>query len=1023
MFTRREFLKTTALGAGIIGSGAWTAEAATRKNTSAQAVAEYVCLMPSHKVPLIASVDVLIIGGSSGAVAAAVEAAGNGASVFLASSLPYLGDDICGTLRLWHTPTGKEEQLPPLAAKIFTDTASPVTPLHVKTVLEDELINNGVQFLYSSYFANVLYDKKGKPAGGLIVNRSGCQAIAAKTLIDASTSAVVARACKLPLTGKAPDRQQYEFTVVGNTRKTDEHIVQTEELPPVRVGDKSYPALRYTFEFAANGSTCADLCLTEQQIRDITWDPDQVDSADELSYVPWQQVKSNLPEAFQGKDISVEALKPQGIPNLYLLNGYADVTRDTVRQLQQPSVLIALGIQTGKAITAVLRAGQPEPVLSSLDIQKLPSSDTRNIKASAREINVRMRPNHLRSYLKISSTPLPVLGSYDLVVLGGGTSGASVGISAARQGIKTLTLEYLHGLGGMTTLGLVGRYWEGFLDGFTKEIDEGVRNMAPAEHPRQMKKRYTEEWPADWKMEWFRRQTRRAGGDIWFGAIGCGAVVEGNRVCGVVVATPYGRGVVLAKHVADSTGSADIAIAAGAGYGFTDQHSVATQGAGLGERNPGDHYNNTDWTFIDDSDVWDVSRVFVSAKAKYKGMYVSSISYLNTSTFAPYDIGKIPQTRERRRVKAEHIISVLDVVNGRRYPDTISYHRSSFDTHGFIIDPYLTLKPSGDHNKKYDADVPLRTLLPQGLEGIIVTGLGTGAHRDAMPIIRMQPCLQNQGFAVGYLIAVAVKENKTVRQVDIKKIQQYLVAMGNLPERVLTDKDNFPFSDAQFMEAASNLHNNMEGLEILLTEPQRAIPLLKQAFKEKAGTPQQLNYAQILAMLGEFTGIDVLMKEINRYGQWDPGWNYMGMSQWGACMSRLDSLIMALGYTGKKEALPAVMMYAKQLKPDSTLSHFRSVCVAFETIGDKTAAPVLKDIILSCNIKNEAVVTDYIKARSSTNNDVADTSVRNRVLKELHLARALYRCGDMDGMGETILKAYANDLHHHYALHAQSILL
>jgi flavin-dependent dehydrogenase len=1003
MFTRREFIKTTALGAGVIGSRAWTLEAATRNNMSAHA--GNVCLMPSHQVPLIDSVDVLIVGGSSGAVAAAIEAAGNGLSVFLASSLPYLGDDICGTLRLWYTPTGKEEQLPPLAAKIFTDTASPVKPLHVKTVLEDELINSGVRFLYSSYFVDMLYDKKGKPAGGLIVNRSGCQAIAAKTLIDASGNAVVARACKLPLTGIAPEKQQYEFTVVGNTRKTDEHIVRTEELPPVQVGDKNYPALRYTFEFAANGSTCADLCLTEQQIRDITWDPDQVDSADELSYVPWQQVKSNLPATYRGKDIPVEALKPKEVPNLYLLNGYADITRDTAQQLQQPSVLIALGTQAGKEITAVLRAGQPEPVLSGLDIQKFPSPDARNIKASAREINVLLRPNHLRSYLKISSTPLPVLGSYDLVVLGGGTSGASVGISAARQGIKTLTLEYLHGLGGMTTLGLIGRYWDGFREGFTKEIDEGVRDMAPAEHPRQ-KKKWNEEWPSDWKMEWFRRQTRRAGGDIWFGAIGCGAVVEGNKVCGVVVATPYGRGVVLAKHVADSTGSADIAIAAGAGYGFTDQHSVATQGAGLCKRNPGDHYNNNDWTFIDDTDVWDVSRVFVSAKVKYKGMY---------------DLCKIPQTRERRRVKAEHIVSVQDVINGRRYPDTISYHRSSFDTHGFTVDPYFTLKPPEKRHKIYDADVPLRTLLPQGLEGIIVTGLGTGAHRDAMPIIRMQPCLQNQGFAVGYLIAVAVKENKTARQVDIKKVQQYLVAMGNLPERVLTDKDNFPFSDAKFREAASSLHNNMEGLEILLTDPKRAVPLLKQAFKEKAGTPQQLNYAQTLAILGELTGIDVLMEEINRYGEWDPGWNYTGMGQFGPCMSRLDSLIMALGNTGKKEALPAITMYAKQLKTDSTLSHFRSVCVAFETIGDKTAVPVLKDIILSCGIKNE-VVTDYTKARSSTNNHTEDTSVRNRVLKELHLARALYRCGDMDGMGKTILKAYANDLHHHYALHAQGIL-
>lgn len=44
------------------------------------------------------------------------------------------------------------------------------------------------------------------------------------------------------------------------------------------------------------------------------------------------------------------------------------------------------------------------------------------------------------------------------------------------------------------------------------------------------------------------------------------------------------------------------------------------------------------------------------------------------------------------------------------------------------------------------------------------------------------------------------------------------------------------------------------------------------------------------------------------------------------------------------------------------------------------------------------------------------------VLPEIHLARALYRCGDYDGVAEKILRAYANALHAHYARHAQAIL-
>lgn len=50
-----------------------------------------------------------------------------------------------------------------LARKLFPGKNFP-TPLHIKKTLEDELIDNNVQFLYSSYVTNVLTDPSGKPA-------------------------------------------------------------------------------------------------------------------------------------------------------------------------------------------------------------------------------------------------------------------------------------------------------------------------------------------------------------------------------------------------------------------------------------------------------------------------------------------------------------------------------------------------------------------------------------------------------------------------------------------------------------------------------------------------------------------------------------------------------------------------------------------------------------------------------------------------------------------------------------------
>jgi hypothetical protein len=47
---------------------------------------------------------------------------------------------------------------------------------------------------------------------------------------------------------------------------------------------------------------------------------------------------------------------------------------------------------------------------------------------------------------------------------------------------------------------------------------------------------------------------------------------------------------------------------------------------------------------------------------------------------------------------------------------------------------------------------------------------------------------------------------------------------------------------------------------------------------------------------------------------------------------------------------------------------------------------------------------------------------RRESLRELLLARALYRCGDYQGVGKRILESYTHDLRGHLARHAQAVL-
>ena len=379
---------------------------------------------------------------------------------------------------------------------------------------------------------------------------------------------------------------------------------------------------------------------------------------------------------------------------------------------------------------------------------------------------------------------IPVLGEYDVVVVGGGTGGAPAGIAAGRQGARTLLIEYLHGLGGVGTMGYIASYYHGNRVGFSAEVDKGV--AAYGEKIREGS------WNPEHKGEWYRNALRKAGVDLWFGVLGQGVVMNGQKVVGIVVLTPQGRGVVLAKTVIDSSGNADIAAAAGAICRYTDETDVAVQGTGLPQRELGQKYTNTDYTFVDDTDVFDIWRVLVTAKMKFRGAY---------------DLGQLIDTRERRQIMGDFFFSPMDMVLKRTFPDTIVIARSNFDTHGYIIHPMFMIRPP--HRDDIDVRVPWRCLLPAGLDGIIVTGLGVSAHRDALPCIRMQADIQNQGYAAGVAAAMIAKTGSSTRQVDIKALQKHLIKVGNLPESILSEKDNFPLPRELVVEAVASVDQRL----------------------------------------------------------------------------------------------------------------------------------------------------------------------------------------------------------------------
>ncbi len=875
----------------------------------------------------------------------------------------------------------------------------PVRPLHVKRVLDDALLEAGVDFLYGCYATDVLKDDDGNLCGIVMANRAGRQAVRAKTVIDATDTALIAELAgakfRQPPKSSSGLLTAYRVVIGGEVR-SGEHV-QHRTIEPAFAGPAgkggTFNIIEYRLGVPLADDTYAAYAKADQLARSMTYDPDQQFTSDALTFLRSRRIEGQLDEPkwnseATAADLPLAAFRPKGADRLYVLSPCADVlpSADYRKLVTRPVFAIEVGARIGQAAAEEAKAITLSQNIAVAGRQ----TENSSIAGEVHEVLRGVRPT--QTGLPTVPQPtrsLPVLGRYDVVVIGGGTGGAPAGIAAGRQGAKTLVVELLHGLGGVGTSGAISRYYWGNRVGFTASVPGAVG------------------WFIEEKMEWYRSELLKAGADVWFGTLGCGTLVANGRVVGAVVATPQGRGVVLAKTVIDSTGNADIAVAAGAESIYTDHTEFGMQGTGLPGRKLGGAYNNTDFSIVDETDMLDVWHFLVYAKHKYPNAF---------------DQGRLIDTRERRRIVGGFTMTICDQMLGRTYPDSIVRTRSNFDTHGYTIDPYFEL--THPEKRGFDVYVPYRCLLPTGLDGILVTGLGVSAHRDAIPLIRMQADIQNQGYAAGTAAAMAAAADCSVREIDVRRLQKHLVEIGNLPESVLTDKDSLPLSDEQIAAAVDRLKDrDATAFAAVLAHPNQSLLLLQKAFAA-AADDDKFTYAHALAVFGDASGVDLLMERVRSTVDWDIGWNFRGMGQFGNSSSPLDVLLIALGRAGDRKALPAVLEKLEKLSPGSDFSHHRAAALSLELLKDPAAAAPLAKLLSKPEMSGYWHHTVQEAARRDAESPGGTNAVKTRreSLRELFLARALYRCGDYNGLGEKTLRAYTQDLRGHLSRHATAIL-
>jgi hypothetical protein len=135
----------------------------------------------------------------------------------------------------------------------------------------------------------------------------------------------------------------------------------------------------------------------------------------------------------------------------------------------------------------------------------------------------------------------------------------------------------------------------------------------------------------------------------------------------------------------------------------------------------------------------------------------------------------------------------------------------------------------------------------------------------------------------------------------------------------------------------------------------------------------------------------------------------------------VDGWLVALGRTRDRRALPAILKKLEQLDGASEFSHHRGVALALESLGDPSAAEPIARLLAKPGMRGR-VIERVDAAREQTGADTNDTRVRALSLRELGWGRALFRCGDHNGLGRKILTEYTQDLRGHYARHALAVL-
>ena len=414
---------------------------------------------------------------------------------------------------------------------------------------------------------------------------------------------------------------------------------------------------------------------------------------------------------------------------------------------------------------------------------------------------------------------IPLAGTYDVMVCGGGPAGIGAAIAAAESGAKTALIERFGFLGGMATAGMVDPMSEFYYDGermlggipwrFAKELI--AQGGAILEEPRGN----ISFNPETYKLV-AQRMVRAAGVELLTNTVLVDCKVDENSVDFLLVSNKNGVQVVKADYYIDATGDACLADMAGvqmlpekmapqpATLCFSmngvdteterihimhqktprfNHQALFIREKMLELRDAGEDVPlfGGPWlctTLNKGSIVLNLTRAAADATDNDNFNNAEQKMLEDVFTFARLLRKHIPEfknaeiqsiavtagTRQGRRIRGLYVLTGKEYVEGVEFEDTVAHACHAVDIHSPNDGGQVLNFP------KKAGSIPYRCLITENYPNLIVAGRAISADEEAFAAIRVQaPCMET-GQAAGIAAGLCLKSGIPVQQVDVPQL-------------------------------------------------------------------------------------------------------------------------------------------------------------------------------------------------------------------------------------------------------------